>query len=241
MAHLDEAQKRRLQPSTHQDKMLRLCPSVPASDTCDVTWHSAWYIAKAVLTTISCHFMCSSDWHFVSWSQPIRLKMPSSGVGWGDIRDFPSSALDHFIITLIQAEDTTMPFLLTYSCKDWQRGSEIWFHHLSKPSTPGGSSRTILFRFLEVYLHTSQVENKTRSQEQQESGVWLSVPFSYVFLSHRVPFAEKQLDRVVSGARPYLEACFCGAKGIDTSFFLPQRKQKLIILTEEVQKFLGGD
>lgn len=135
----------------------------------------------------------------------------------------------------------TMPFLLTYSCKDWQWGSESWFHHLSKPSTPGGSSRTILFRFLEVYLHTSQVENKTRSQEQQESGVWLSVPFSYVFLSHRVPFAEKQLDRVVSGARPYLEACFCGAKGIDTSFFLPQRKQKLIILTEEVQKFLGGD
>ena len=90
-------------PLLTRTKTLSLCP---ASDICDVTWHSAWYKAKAILTTISCHFTCSSDWNFLSRSQPIRPKMPSSGVGWGDIRDFPRSALCHFIITLIQAEDT---------------------------------------------------------------------------------------------------------------------------------------
>ena len=82
-------------PLLTRTKTLRLCPSVPASDTCDGTWRSAWYIAKATLTTVSCRFMCRSDWNFLSWSQPIRLKMPSSGVGWGDIRDSPRPALCH--------------------------------------------------------------------------------------------------------------------------------------------------
>lgn len=106
MAHLDEAQKWRLQPSTHQDKDAEVV-SISASLRhmwCDLTQclvHSKGHPDHNILP-----FMCSSDWNFVSWSQPIRLKMPSSGVGWGDIRDFPSSALDHFIITLIQAEDT---------------------------------------------------------------------------------------------------------------------------------------
>ena len=95
-----------LSPLLTTTRTLRLCPWVPASDTRDGTRHSAWYIAKATLTTISCRFMCRSDWNFLSWSQPIRLKMPSSGVGWGDIRDSPGPAPCHCTITSIQAEDT---------------------------------------------------------------------------------------------------------------------------------------
>ena len=92
VARLDEAQKRRRQPSTHQDKDTELVSSLRHM-WCD-------------LTQCLVQSTCSSDWNFLSRSQPIRPKMPSSGVGWGDIRDFPRSALCHFIITLIQAEDT---------------------------------------------------------------------------------------------------------------------------------------
>lgn len=85
---------------------------------------------------VSCHFMCSSDWHFVSWSQPIRLKMPSSGVVEGTSETFP--ALHWITLSSPWSKQKTLlclSSLLTRAKID--SGSEIWFHHLSKPSTPG--------------------------------------------------------------------------------------------------------
>lgn len=73
---------------------------------------------------------------------------------------------------------------------------------------------------------------------------------SLFFQWHSFVLAEVTLDRAVRRgrgrcrARPQSEAqnaCSRGVKGTDTSSFSPQGPQQLIVLTEEVQKFLGGD